>query len=125
MQALEVRRVPHSEELLHPGDFAFISKREPDIRVERIPLTPPTGFFKLLWWKLFGKKFELKQYVELRWPNYDAVIVNCPNCNQPCASTRTHKIVSLEPLTLEIPITCPYCKSVTFEINKGTLTPIV
>jgi hypothetical protein len=121
MQALEVRRVSSSADLLKAGDFVFIPKREPEITVERIPLTPPTKFFAFIKWSLFGKKYELKQYVELRWPEHDAVIVQCPDCNSPCASTKIHKIISIEPLTVELPITCPYCKNVTFQIKDGKI----
>lgn len=121
MQALEVRRVKSSENLLHPGEYVFIEKRSPIIRTEREPLLPPTGFFRRMYWNLFGKKYELKQFVELLWPNYDAIILNCPDCNSPCATTAKHKIISIEPLTLEIPLTCPYCKTKSFAIKDGKL----
>jgi hypothetical protein len=121
MQALEVRRVPLSEDLSSPGDFVFIGKRAPRITVERLALEAPSGFFKKLWWNAFGKKYEMKQIVELVWPDYDAIILNCPACNGPCATTKRHKIISIEPLTLEIPLTCPYCKTKSFTITEGKL----
>jgi hypothetical protein len=86
-KAIEVHRVGSSADLMAPGDFAFIPRREPLRKIERIPLEAPNGFFKRLWWTLFGKKHELKQIVELLWPEYDAVIVNCPHYNQPLATT--------------------------------------
>ena len=67
-QALEVKRVQHSENLLHPGEYVFVAKRQPIITVEKHPIDPPQGKFKLLWWTFFGKKHELKQIVELLWP---------------------------------------------------------
>jgi uncharacterized protein YbaR (Trm112 family) len=119
--ALEVKRVPHSEDLLHPGEFVFIPKREPVRTFERTPIAPPTGTFRRLWWDLFGKKYELKQIVELLWPEIDTVILNCPECNSPLATTRNHTIVSLEPLTIETPLTCPYCRTNTFKVAEGKI----
>jgi hypothetical protein len=43
MEALEVRRVSSSEDLLHPREYVFIPKRDPKITVERRPLDPPTA----------------------------------------------------------------------------------
>jgi hypothetical protein len=110
LKALEVRRVPSSGDLTAPGDFAFIPKREPIRRIETVPLTPPRNFFKRLIWQFFGTKQEVKQFIELQWPEYDAVILNCPHCNMPLATTPKHKIVSLEPLTIESPIGCEYSR---------------
>jgi len=121
MQALEVRRVRLSEDLSSPGDFVFIGKRQPRVTVERLPLEAPAGILEKLWWKFFGKKYEMKQIVEMVWPDYDAIILNCPACNGPCATTKRHKILSIEPLTLEIPLTCPYCKTKSFTITEGKL----
>jgi hypothetical protein len=122
MQALEVRRVPSSSDLLHPGEYVFIPKRDPKIAIERQPLTPPTGFVNRALWNCFGKKYEMKQILELISPEIDTIIINCPTCNTPCATTNRHKILSVEPLTLEIPLTCPYCKDVTFFVKAGKLS---
>jgi hypothetical protein len=128
--AQEVKRVPHSEDLLRPGDFVFIGKREPHRTFQSIPLDPPAdkpggtliGDAIRFWkWKLFGPKFELKQIVELVWPEIDTVIINCPECNQPLATTRNHKIVSLEPLTIETALTCPYTKIHSFKVVEGKI----
>ena len=43
----------------------------------------------------------MKEVVEIVWPDYDAVILLCPHCSQPIATTKDHRIVSLEPLTIE------------------------
>jgi hypothetical protein len=119
--AQEVKRVPTSEDLLHPGEFVFIPKREPIRTFESTPIAPPTGAFRRLWWDLFGKKYEIKQIVELLWPEIDTVIMNCPECNSPLATTRSHTIVSLEPLTIETPLTCPYCRTNTFKVAEGKI----
>jgi uncharacterized protein YbaR (Trm112 family) len=119
--ALEVKRVPHSEDLSHPGEFVFIPKREPIRKFYSEPLTPPTGAFRRLWWNWFGKKYEIKQIVELLWPEIDTVIINCPDCNQPLATTKNHAIVSLEPLTIETSLTCPYSKTHTFKVADGKI----
>jgi hypothetical protein len=124
LEGIEVRRVSTSADLLHPGEYVYIAKRQPKITIEREPLAPPTGFIKLLWWNWFGKKYEIKQIVELMWPESDTIIFNCPECNGPCATTSYHKITSIEPLTLEAPITCPYCKTNSFRIAEGKLTLI-
>src|ERR1017187_1370596 len=39
-QALEVKRVQHSENLLHPGEYVFVAKRQPIITVEKHPIGP-------------------------------------------------------------------------------------
>jgi hypothetical protein len=119
--AIKVRRVPRSDELLQPGDYVFIGKREPKRTVEQILIEAPTNRFRRLWWNWFGKKYALREVLELLWPEIDTVIVNCPACNSPCATTRNHKILSIEPLTLEIPLTCPYCKTNTFKIEEGNI----
>jgi hypothetical protein len=121
--ALEVKRVPHSEELLHPGEFVFIPKREPIRTFQSTPIAPPSGLFRRLWWDLFGKKHEIKQIVELLWPEIDTVIMNCPKCNGPLATTRNHVIVRVEPLTIETPLTCPYCRTNTFKVAEGKIMP--
>jgi hypothetical protein len=72
LKASEVHPVPHSEELLHPGDYVFVAKRPPS------------------------------------WPEYDAVILMCPYCNNPVATMPSHTIESQEPLTISEPIACPY-----------------
>jgi hypothetical protein len=123
MQALEVRRVPTSADLAHPGEYVFVAKRAPHITYQSEPLEPPRGLLQRLWWNAFGKKYELKQIVELLWPEIDTIIMNCPTCNGPLATTRNHKILSIEPLTLEIPLTCPYCKTNTFKIEEGKIMP--
>ena len=122
--AIKVRRVPRSDELLQPGDYVFIGKREPKRTVEQIPIEAPTNRFRRLWWIWFGKKYALREVLELLWPEIDTVIVNCPACNSPCATTGRHTIASLEPLTIETPITCPYCRINTFEIVEGKIIPV-
>ena len=131
--ALEVKRVSLSEDLLHPGDFVFIEKREPHRTFQSIPLEPPADkyggtligdAFRYLKWRLFGPKYELKQIVEFVWPEIDTVIINCPECNNPIATTGIHKILSLDPLTIETTITCPYCRIRSFDIEKGKIIPV-
>ena len=121
MDALQVRRVQYSGDLVQRGDYFFVAKRDPIITVERTPLTPPQGFFKRIWWNWFGKKEEMKQIIEVLWPEYDAILINCPQCVQPCATINKHKIISIEPLTIETSITCPYCRDITFSVTDGKL----
>jgi hypothetical protein len=121
--ALEVKRVPHSEDLLHPCEFVFISKGEPVRRFESIRLDPPKGWVRRKLWELFGRKYEVKQIAEFVRPEIDTVIFNCPACNSPCAATKNHKIVNLEPITIETPITCLYCRTSTFKVAEGRIMP--
>jgi hypothetical protein len=129
MQAVEVRRVSLSEDLSRPGDYVFIEKRAPRIQVERLSLEAPKishgwlipEVYAWVKWMLFGKKYELKQIVEFVWPDYDTIILNCPECNGALAMPSKNKIVSIEPLTIEFPLTCPYCKTKTFTITEGKL----
>lgn len=122
VQAIPVRRVEHSEDLAAPGDYVFIAKREPKVIIEKRPLLPPEGFLKRLWWNLFAEKYELKQTIENVWPDHDTVIVNCPVCKSPSATTDRQTIMSLDPLTLDGTLTCPYCQTVSFGITDGKLT---
>lgn len=119
LKATEVRMHQHSEELMAPGDAVFVAKREAKRTVEKVQLEPPVGILERLWWYAFGKKHEMREVVELLWPEFDALIVNCPSCGQPCATNRNHKILSLDPVTVELPITCPYCKTFTFAIEAN------
>jgi hypothetical protein len=121
MEAIAVRRVSASDELVKPADYVFIGKRQPIVTVERLTLLPPSGFLKRIWWNAFGRKYELKRIVELLWPERDTVILNCPHCNQPIATTDRHRIVSLDPLTIETSLTCPYCRTFTFEVREGRI----
>jgi hypothetical protein len=134
LKALEVRRVATSADLMAPGDFAFVPRREPLRRIEYTPVPPPRGFFKRIVWQFFGEKRTEKQFIELQWPEYDTVILNCPYCNLPLALTRSHKIVSLEPLTIETPIGCVYSrgkgiatnareddKDIVFSVKEGKI----
>jgi hypothetical protein len=133
MQALEVRRVPSSPDLSKPGDYYFLAKRPPIVTYERKALEAPEDnggtntmyLLRLLWWKLFGKKYEMKQIVQFQWPEFDVAILNCPDCNQPLATTAKHKIVSIEPLTIESAVSCPYTKTFHFEVKEGKIIPII
>jgi hypothetical protein len=124
MQALEVRRVTHSEDLLKPGDYCYVPKRAPIVTYERKPLEAPRGLIQKIRWHFFGEKYEMKQIVELQWPAYDVAILNCPDCNSPFATTTHHKILSVEPLTIETAVTCPYSKDITFKVSEGKILPV-
>lgn len=111
LKAIEVRRVGSSADLVQPGDYTYIAKREPRRRIEEVEITAPKNFFKRLLWNFRGPKVEHKQIVEILWPDYNAVILNCPNCNGPIATTSAHKILNIEPLTISIPLACAYEKT--------------
>ena len=130
MQALDLRRVPISADLEKAGDFAFVPKREPIREITRTPIDPPTGFFKALWWSLFGKKYVEKETVLPLWPEYDAIVMMCPHCNQPIGTTKEHHIVSTEPLTIEQPVACAYSRptlqappTIAFKVTDGKIMP--
>jgi hypothetical protein len=118
--AQEVKRVPTSEELLHPGEFILVSKREPMRRFESVPIEPPAKFFAWLKWK-FGPKFTTKETIIPAWPNVDTIVINCPICNGSLGTTEHHKIASIDPLTIEMPLTCPYCRTFTFKVVEGKI----
>lgn len=117
--ALEVKRVPRSEDLLHPGDYVFVPRREPIVNTYRQPVQPPAGAFRRFLWRLFGAKYEVSRTVVPLWPDVDTIIVNCPICNGPIGTTKHHVVADLEPLTIETPITCPYCRTFTFKVVEG------
>jgi hypothetical protein len=123
MQAPAVR-VKSSEDLLNKGEYVFIPARKPEIRIEKTPIAPPAGFFKQLWWDYFGKKYETKEIVTEVWPKIDTIVIQCPNCNGSFATTKHQTILSVEPLTLDMPLTCPYCRNFTFEAKNGNLTEL-
>jgi hypothetical protein len=131
LQTLEVRRVPFSADIEKPGDYCFIEKREPVRTFEPVATEPPQGFFRKLMSAFFGKKQGYKEILEIRWPEYDAIILNCPHCSQPIATTKEHRIVSIEPLTIEKPLACVYSRgalktdlpTVAFQIKDGIIMP--
>jgi hypothetical protein len=130
LKALEVKRVEHSEDLLHPGEFVFVAKRQPKITTETIAVEPPQGTFKKLLWTFFGAKHTVKQTIEPVWPDYDAVILMCPHCNQPIGTTKEHHVVSTEPLTIDQPLACAYSRpspralpTIAFQIKDGKIMP--
>jgi len=124
LQTIEVRRVSHSEDLLVPGDYVFIPARPPRVATETVPLDPPRTFWKALWWTWFGQKSIIREIREEVWPGYDAILIVCPACRQPLSTGKSHVIESLEPLTIEKPITCPYCRTVTFTVADGKLITV-
>jgi hypothetical protein len=134
MEAIDLRRVPSSADLASPGDFVYIAKREPMRTVVTRPIDPPRGFFKKLIWTLIGAKFDFREEFEPRWPDYDAIILLCPHCSMPLATTKRHTIVLLDPLTLDIPLACEYSRSkgvsaqendgvASFAIQQGQIIP--
>jgi len=130
IEALEVRRVASSADILKPGDYCFIPKREPIRTFQPISIEPPQGFLRGVWWAFFGKRKGTKEIIEIRWPDYNAIIINCPHCNQPVATTKEHRIISVEPLTIEKPLGCAYSRSsptaaptVSFQIKEGQIMP--
>jgi DNA-directed RNA polymerase subunit RPC12/RpoP len=125
MHALEVRRVPSSADLEKPGDFAFIKKREPILITTERPLPAPHGLWKRFFFHLWGKKVERTVTAEPLWPPRDTVIIICPSCSQPFATTDKHTIVSLEPLSIKPDLACPYCRTQSFFIEEGKIIPVV
>jgi len=89
VKTIEARRVKLSGDVNAPGNYVFKAKREPKVTVEKHPLLPPEDkdgtntmfLLPLLRWKVFGKS--TRGSIEVLWPEYDAVIVNCPACNRP------------------------------------------
>jgi hypothetical protein len=107
---LEAHRVPSSADLMKAGDYCLIEKREPIRKFEPVPVETPQGFVKQLIWTIFGKKQSYKEIIEIVWPDYDAIVMNCPHCNQPIGTSKDHRIVSIEPLTIEKPLACAYSR---------------
>lgn len=118
---ITARRVPSSADLMKQGDYVLVPKREPIRRYEAVAGSP-TGFWARFIWVIRGRQPLVKEVVEALWPEYDAIILNCPNCNQSCATSKDHVIVSVEPLTIDRPIACPYCRSAEFKVSEGTIT---
>jgi hypothetical protein len=55
------------------------------------------------------------------WPDIDTVILNCPICNGPIGTTKHHAIAELDPLTIESPTACLYCRTFTFKVVEGKI----
>jgi hypothetical protein len=113
---LPVRRVPFSYDIEKPGDYCFIPKREPIRKFEPEQVASPTGFWRWVVWFLKGRpSFALKEIVEIVWPDYDAIILNCPHCSQPIATTKDHRIVM---------DSCPICYGTGFITKKAGWTTL-
>lgn len=130
LQTLEVRRVPSSADLMQAGDFVFIGKREPIRKFEPVTIEVKRPFFKQLMWIFTGRKQAYKEIIEIVWPDYDAVVLMCPHCSQPIGTTKDHRIVSIEPLTIEKPLACAYSRqsptaspTIAFQIKDGKIMP--
>jgi hypothetical protein len=129
-QTLAVRRVSSSADLLKPGDYCFIPKREPIRTFETVTAERPKGFWRGLLWYISGAKTTAKITELPQWPDYDAIVMACPHCCQPIGTTKEHTIVSVEPLTLDKPIGCAYSRqgfntppTITFQIKDGNIMP--
>jgi hypothetical protein len=131
LQTLEVHRVASSADILQPGDYCFIAKRDPIRRFEPVAVELPKGFWKRIVWVMQGRpSTAMKEVLELVWPEYDAIIMNCPHCNQPIGTTKDHKILSVEPLTIEKPLGCAYSRAgfskaptIAFQVKDGKIMP--
>jgi hypothetical protein len=93
MQALEVRRVKSSEDLLNPGDYVFIPARPPEITIEKKPIVAPVGFWKTLIWALFNKKYELIETKTEAWPSVETHHHRCPTHMLCCRTHNAHEAV--------------------------------
>jgi hypothetical protein len=100
--ALEVKRVQHSEDLLHPGEYVFVPKREPIVTIEKLPTQPPQGKFKLPCWTSFRKKEESKQIVETAVARTGCNHPELPYLQGRMRHGENHKIISVEPHAFEI-----------------------
>lgn len=128
---LEVRRVATSPDIEKAGDYCFIAKREPIRTLEPLPIETPQGFFRKLAWRLFGKKRSYKETVLPQWPDYDAIVMACPHCGQAIGTTKEHRILSVEPLTIDKPLACAYScpavkgslPTVAFLVKDGKIMP--
>jgi hypothetical protein len=130
MEAFQLRWVSHSVDLEKAGDFAFVPKREPIRGVTRTPIDPPTVFCESILWSFFGKKYVEKETTLPLWPEYDAIILICPHCNQLIGTTKEHHIISTEPFTIEQALACAYSKpsptalpSIAFKVTNGRIMP--
>jgi hypothetical protein len=128
--AVQAHRVPVSPDILKAGDYCFIPKKDPMRTYETVLAEPPTGRWKRIIWALFRSKTITKVTELPLWPNYDAVVMACPHCNQPIGTTKDHKIVSVEPLTLDKPLACAYSSAgfrsaatIAFEVKDGKIMP--
>lgn len=115
---------------MQAGDYCFIAKRDPIRKFEPVQNEPPTGFLAKLRWLFFSKKQCYKEAIEIVWPDYDAIILMCPHCSQPIGTTKDHRIVSLDPLTIEKPLACAYSRrspsappTIAFQIKDGKIMP--
>ena len=131
LQTLEVRRVAISPDLEKPGDYCFIARRETIRTFETIEQPAPKGFFRRLVWLIFGSKQQHKETMLPQWPDYDAIVMGCPHCGQPIGTTKEHRILSVEPLTIDKPLACAYScptvkgslPTVAFQVKDGKLMP--
>ena|SRR3569832_1968025 len=130
-QCLTVHRVPTSADLLQPGDYCFIAKREPIRTYETVTTERPSGFWRGLVWSIFGAKTTTKVTASPQWPECDTIIMQCPHCNQTIGTTKEHRILSVEPLTLDRPLACAYSRgaekgalpTIAFTIKDGNIMP--
>lgn len=90
---------------LEPGEFYF--------RPTAIPITTKPHWFK----RLFGAKEKQS------WDFVTTVVIACPYCGVPIMTGTVHKVVSRKPLTIEMPITCPYDQDNphSFKVVKGKI----
>jgi hypothetical protein len=132
LQTPKVSRVPASDDLEPAGDYCFVPKREPIRKFEPVALEVPTGFWRTLLWLFRGRpRAAMKELTEIVWPDYDAIVMLCPHCNRGIGTTKDHKLMSLEPLTIEKPLACAHfalratggLPTVMFEGKDGKIMP--
>jgi hypothetical protein len=132
-KALEVRRVATSPDIERPGDYCFIAKREPIRTYDTMTVERPRGIWTAILMALGipATKRVTRETLLPQWPDYDAIVMACPHCGQPIGTTKEHRIVSVEPLTIDQPIACAYSRgagkfdtpTVAFTVKDGKIMP--
>jgi uncharacterized protein YbaR (Trm112 family) len=112
-------RVATSEDLLNKGEYVFIPARPQEVHYQSEAIPNP-GFFR----RLLGRTYTMKRIENPVWPKIDTIVLNCPKCNGTLGTTKDHTILSVEPLHLDMPLTCPYCRTFTFEVKNGNLNEL-
>ena len=62
---------------------------------------------KTISWAFVRKKYEIIETKNESWSEVNSIIIVCPECKVPFASSKLHSIFSEEPLTINRSLTCP------------------
>ena len=119
--AQEVKRVSTPDEPLHRGDVVFLQKREPIKTFESVPCRSAERHRCALALATVREQVRTEAGVRAGMAGHRHLRHALPHLQRPNGSHEASPITSLDPLTIDAPITCPFCSTFTLKVVEGRI----